>query len=392
MNTSLVLNSLIFVISVLGVLLVFLINPVLIWVSSIIKGKKPVKTASIHPSISFISVVRNAEDLIVKKIKNSLSLNYPSEDYEIIFFSDGSTDRTEERVKPYVDKKVRLLSSATHEGKNNGMNKAVQYCSGDILIFSDIDAMLGKDTLLKLIKYFADPEVGGVGGKQTIYDDKQDLEKAQRNYKELDTSIKHLESQIGSISSNDGKLYAIRRELFKPIPPAVMDDIYVCLSVVKEGYRFFFEPEAKAFTKAPSRNIKHEILRRRRNISTSLRCVLLMKEMLNPLRYGYFSIRLIINKILRRMLPFFLILILFSSITLSSYNYFIKVFLYLQLGFYVLALSYWIVLRHIPQLKAINRIPSLAFYFCLGNYGMLLGVFDFLRGKKIIKWEPLKAK
>lgn len=356
-----------------------------------LKGRKEVKAASIRPSVSLITVVRNAEDQIADKIRNSLSLNYPHEDYEVIIFSDGSTDATEERVRPFVGQNVYLFVSEGHEGKINGMNRAVEMSKGEILFFSDVDTMLGEEAIVNLVKYFGDPEVGGVAGRQTIYKDNLDLEKAQRDYKRFDTSVKSLESHIGSISSNDGTLYAIRKKLFQQIPPAVTDDLYVCLSIVRQRYRFIFEPDVKAYIKGSSRDIAHEIQRRRRIISTSLRGIFLMRDLLNPFKYGFFSIRLIINKIIRRLMPFCLIFMLLSTTYLSCYSPAARIFLFLQLFFYLLAFIYWAVLQYFPQLKTLNRLPSLAFYFCLGNYGMILGIFDFLRGKKITKWEPEKT-
>lgn len=387
-----------FIFSLSGILLVFVLNPLMIWILYVLRGRKPVKTSEIPFSISLVTVVRNAEDVIEEKIRNSLALHYPSNNYEIVIFSDGSTDGTEEKIKSFMSDKVRFIVSLTHEGKSSGINKAVEHCTGDLIFFSDADAMLEQDAILRLVKYFADPTVGGVGGKQVIYRGKKDIEAAQRDYKRLDTSIKQLESLIGSISSNDGTLYAIRRKLFKPIPSAVTDDLYVCLLVVRQNYRFLFEPEAKAFIKGSARTVPQEIQRRRRIISTSLRGIYLMRELLNPFMYGSFSIRLIINKIIRRLLPLFLITLFLSSILLSQRSSVIEVFLYLQIIFYLIAFLYGFVLQHLPpygsglrQLGVINRIPSLAFYFCLGNYGMLLGVIDFLRGKQIAKWEPVKA-
>ncbi len=381
-----------FLFSLSSILLVFVFNPLLIWLVYILREKKSVKTSAMPFSISLVTVVRNAEDVIEKKIQNSLELHYPSNNYEIVIFSDGSTDGTEEKVKSFMSDKVRFIESLTHEGKNSGINKAVEHCTGDLIFFSDADAMLEQDAIVRLVKYFADPAVGGVGGKQVIYRGRKDIESAQRDYKRFDTSIKHLESLIGSISSNDGTLYAVRRKLFRPIPPAVTDDLYVCLSVVRQNYRFLFEPEARAFIKGSARTVSQEIQRRRRIISTSLRGIYLMRELLNPFMYGSFSIRLIINKIIRRLLPFFLITLFLSSIILSRYSKAIELFLYLQVIFYFIALLYGFVLQHLPKLGIINRIPSLAFYFCIGNYGMLLGVIDFLRGRQVTKWEPLKTE
>lgn len=371
--------------SIFGMALIFLLNPLMIWVRYVTKGRKPVRHASIRPPVSLIIVVRNAEKTIADKIKNTLSLDYPSENYEIIVFSDGSTDDTENKVRTFPDEHICLLSSPSHEGKNNGINDAVRISRGEILVFSDADVMLGKNAIMNLVKYFGDPEVGGVCGEKVICKTRKELETAQIVHVGFDKTIKKLESLTGSVSSNDGTLYAIRRNLFKQIPPAVTDDLYVCLSVVKQQYRFLFEPEAKAFMDAPSRNPAHEIERRRRIVSNSLHGIFLMKELLNPLKYGTFSIRLFINKVLRRFLPVYLLLLFFSSGYLSFYSPRITMFLSLQIAFYGLACSY-VVCQRISCSKILRKITSLAYYFCIGNYGTLLGLFYFFTGRQITKW------
>lgn len=391
MKILILVNSFIFFFSVLGFLLVFLFTPLLVWIVYLIKGKKTVKHSSTHLSVSLITVAHNAEDLIVDKIKNSLLVSFPSDNYEIIIFSDGLTDRTENKVKPFIGKSVHFLSSPCHEGKISGINKAVRHSTGEIIVFSDADAILDSNAIINLVKNFADPEVGGVCGKNIIYETNKKLKYAQSVYMKFDIVLKKLESQIGSIASNTGKLYAIRRNLFQPMHQAVTDDLYVCLSIVKQNYRFIFEPEASAYIKVPARSSMHEVERRRRIVSQSLRGMFLNKEVLNPLKYGVFSVNLFVNKVIRRCLPFLLFLLFFSSLFLSFYNQFIKTVLFLQFAFYILAFSYQVLFQYIPQIRVVSRLASVAYYFCLGNFGTLLGVCDFLMGKQVGKWEPIKT-
>jgi cellulose synthase/poly-beta-1,6-N-acetylglucosamine synthase-like glycosyltransferase len=382
--------SLLFALSLIGILLVFLLNPLIIWVLYLIKGKKKVQYAGFHPSVSLLVVVHNAEDLLESKIKNSLSLQYPSDNYEIVIFSDGSTDGTADRVKLFTNRKVKFLSSPEHKGKNSAINEAIPNCEGEIIVFSDVDAILESDAIIKLTDSFSDSEIGGACGLRIICEEGNALKAAQSDYIRFDSTIKKLESDTGSISSNDGKLYAIRKDLFQNIPSGVTDDLYVCLSVVKKHYRFIFESGAKAFIKVPSRSPHHEVLRRRRIVSTSLRGIFLMKGLLNPFNYGIFSVKLFVNKILRRLLPIFMILLLVSSLYLSYYWPPFKAILFLQIIFYAGAFSYWALFQNIPALNLFRRLSSQAFYFCIGNFGTFLGLLDFLMGRQMVRWEPVK--
>jgi cellulose synthase/poly-beta-1,6-N-acetylglucosamine synthase-like glycosyltransferase len=216
------------------------------------------------------------------------------------------------------------------------------------------------------------------------------LREPQRRYIGFDSAIKALESRCGRITSNDGKLYAIRRALFEPIPEAVTDDLFVCLSVIRQGYDFTFEPKARAFIRLPSRSASHEIERRRRIVSRSLRGIGMMRSLLNPRRYRAYSLGLFINKVLRRLLPVFLILIFVSTAVLSAFHPAAAVLLILQSGFYTVALAYPALAR-IASKGALERAASVPFYFCVGNYGTLLGLADFVMGRRVARWDPRKT-
>ena len=381
---------LVFILSAAGVILVFLLNPLLSLLAVLIKGKKTVKTSSIYPPVSLITVVHNAQNLILDKIKNSLSLDYPSERFEFVIFSDGSTDDTESKIKNLGNGEIRLLSNPVHEGKNSGINSAVQHCNGEIIVFSDAGAMIDKDGIKNLVKYFADPDIGGVCGELVIVKDKTRFSEAQSDYWRFDRTIRILESQAGSISSNTGTLYAIRRELFNPLPPAVTDDLYNCLSVVKQNYRFIFVPDAMSFTQARSIGPAHEVGRRRRIVNRSLRSICLMRELLNPFKFGIFSINLLNRNVIRRLLPVCLIMMFTSNLYLSFYSPWYKAMFLLQVAFYLSALFYGTLFQKASAFGGAARIAALAYYFCIGNYGTLLGLMDFITGKQFVKWTSVR--
>jgi apolipoprotein N-acyltransferase len=115
-----------------------------------------------------------------------------------------------------------------------------------------------------------------------------------------------------------------------------------------------------------------------------------MREVLNPLKYGLYSINLFLNKILRRLLPVFLILLFASSLYLSFSSPFYFTAFLLQVLFYSMALIFPLVFQKRKDRGIINRVCSIIFYFCIGNIGMLFGVFDFLMGKQTVKWTPIK--
>jgi len=386
-NIFLSFNGILFVLSLAGIVSVFLFTPIAALTILLLRNRKVAVYSPINPSVSLIVTVHNAEDLISRKIANCLSINYPSDNFEIIVFSDGSTDKTGENINSVINEKVRFYFSSSHEGKNNAINEAVRHSKGEILVFSDVDSILEPDSIVNLVKHFADPNTGGVSGRNIFHYDDSKLIDAQRDYIKFDDMIKRLESRVGSIHTKTGTLSAVRRKLFQPLPLAVADDMYMPLLIVRQNHRFIFEPSARVYVKPLSKNPAHEIQRRRRTVTRSLTAIYFMKELLSPFKYGMFAFNLFVNKVCRRFIPFFLIILFLSSFSLSFYFPLIRIVFVLQVAFYFLALSYWILFQHIRRIKVLTKMTLSAFYFCIGVYGTLVGLIDFFTGREYITWE-----
>lgn len=386
-----------FIVSLFAVLTIFVGYPLFLWIKGLGQRQKTSRPGLSEPecepepeqlpSASIIIAVRNGEQLICDKINNCLALNYPQDLLDIIVFSDGSTDQTMAQLHSYKEPRLILLSSAQHVGKANALNLAVRRSQAELLFFSDADAMLQSNALRHLAAKLASEQVGGVSGLRVIEKEKNDLKAPQKTYIKLDSWIKIQESRQGSTTSNDGKLYGIKRALFKPIAQGVTDDLYSALSIVTQGKRFVFEPLAIAHIKTPSRNMRHEIIRRRRITCRSMHGLFLNRQLLNPINFGRYAIALFINKILRRFLPLFLLLLFVSSLLLVNEHPLFLASFFTQLAIYAMPL----ITRLLPiKNSRMSKLSNVILYFTLGNLGMLLGLYDFAVGKKVVKWEPLK--
>lgn len=342
------------------------------------------------PTVSLLTVVRNAEDLIEDKVRNSLALDYPAESLRCVFYSDGSTDRTEEILRRHEGERVTVLATPVHEGKIAGLNRAMEACSGTIVVLTDADAAIDPQAVRNLVRHFGDPEVGGISGRATIGEARAALGEAQSVYLSLNCRVRLVEARLGSVTSNEGKLFAIRRELYRAIPEGVTDDLFAALSVVAQNRRFGYDPEALAYIRVPSRSPAHEIRRRRRIVAQSLRGIWLYRGLLNPFRFGAFAIGLAINKVLRRLLPFALLLLLAGSLILSARFAWARVATLAQAAFWALAGIQALVGG--PRRRGIVSLAaSVVFYVAVGQLGTLLGVVDFLRGRRVTRWEPIKS-
>ena len=392
-TVTLIFWASLFAASCLCLSLVFVLYPLSLAIIDAVLGPRQASTGDSDgdmPFVSLITVARNAEGIISSKIRNARELDYPADRYEIIVYSDGSEDGTEKVVKSFDDPRIRLYSSGKHRGKANGLNQAVEQSRGDILVFSDVDASLNRDALGQLIRHHTDPDIGGVCGKRVVGPARGTAVRAQSSYVEFDSTIKRLESVRGSLTSNDGKIYSVRRDLFRPITPGTSDDLDCCLNVVEQGKRFVYEPAARAVVPVPSKDLRQEIQRRRRIVCGSLKTILSHPRLFNPLAHGTYGIRLGINKVLRRLLPMSLLLVLISTLALWDVHAFFPAFAGIQGLGYGAAAVYPLLPRPLKSNRIICFLPETAFYFCAGNAGSLLGLWDYIVGRRYVVWEPTR--
>ena len=351
------------------------------WLRRQTVSKKP-----ITPTMSLIVAAYNEEKNIEQRLENALELDYPEKSLEIIVASDGSTDRTEEIVEGYADWGVRLVR-LPRRGKIPALNAAVPHATGEILVFSDANSMYHRQALRKLARNFADPEVGGAAGNTayTIPEESESSSRGEDLYWNYDTWLKELESQSGSVVSAHGGMYAIRRELYQPIPdPAVTDDFAISTAVVEQGKRLVFEKEALSYEAAVPEAAR-EFRRRTRLMTRGMRGLLLRKRLLNPFRYGFYSVVLFSHKVLRRLLPVALLVLFACSAALGASGALYLIAAAGQAAFYSVAGAGYLLRRTRFGQQKYLYIP---FFYCMANVAALVAVAKLIRGERIALWQP----
>jgi cellulose synthase/poly-beta-1,6-N-acetylglucosamine synthase-like glycosyltransferase len=378
----------IFSLSLFGIFLVFLGYPLLLFVLARLRPRSHSIDPDYTPAVTLIVACHNPGPLLQQKIDNSLALDYPAEKLSILIVSDGSTDGTAETVRNLRGPRIRGVALDRHDGKAAALNKAIEQAASEILVFSDVDARLPAATLRTLMRHFADPKIGGVCGQRVLVNSGgAALHDAQATYVGWDSRIKSLESLVSSTTSNDGKLYALRHVAAGPIADGVTDDLYAALGAIRRGWRFIFDPDAHALIPTPAKSPDHEISRRRRVVSRSLRSIYLNRPLLNPISYGPFSIALILNKGLRRGIPVLLVCVLITNIWLAGSSWLFAALLSAQAVVYGLALIGYLGLCANCVVSSAARH---AYYIVLGMFGTSLGLLDFIRGRTVTVWEPSK--
>jgi len=376
-----------FWIFILIITYVYFCYPFLLFILSKLRHASTIHKVEITPTVSLIVAAYNEEKVIGRKIENSLELNYPRDNLEIIIASDGSTDTTNEIVKQYADQGVKLVALETIQGKSAVQNLAVSEAHSDIIIFTDANVILQPDAVSKIVNNFGDEKIGCVVGKVTYLNEKDtSVSKGEGVYWQYELFLRKKESDLGNLAMGSGPIMAIRGELFEPIDPNVGEDFVLPVQVVIEGYRVIYEPEAVSeeilFQDSPNSMFKSKM----RIISKDLRGLVLNREILNPFLYPLYAWGLISHKLLRWLVPYFLILILIANPFLLPFHIYQIIFI-LQIVFYLSALTGYLWQRK-AKLPFIFGIP---FSFCLVNLAALVGVARFLMGKKSGQWEPVRS-
>ena len=380
-------NAILFWSAVAVILYTYIGFPLLSWMRSWLCRRPPIN-GDITPTVSVLIAAHNEEDNIGEKVRNVLALNYPRELVQIVVASDGSSDRTIDILKSFDEPRLTVLD-LPRAGKAAALNAGIRQCTGEILVFSDANSMFGKDALKALTRPFADPAVGGVAGDQRYSkgDSRSVADAGERSYWNFDRRMKHWQSQAGNVTSATGAIYAIRRSLFTTVPEGVTDDFATSTAVIAQGYRLVFAVDAASYEPvAASSGV--EFGRKVRIITRGLCGVLQMRTLLNPLRYGFYSVQLFSHKVLRRQMVFPLLLLFVSSIFLAQTSLIYLLAATGQVSFYVTALIGWLLNRT----KLGRRKPfSLPFFFCMVNFACLIATWKSLRGNRVVLWEPQRA-
>ena len=183
------------------------------------------------------------------------------------------------------------------------------------MVFSDANAMYLPDAIRKMARNFADPAVGAVVGESTYADAEGGAQQSESLYWKYETGIKRLETQIGSTVGGDGAIYAIRRSLYRDMRADALSDFVNPMQIVMAGYRCIYEPEAQSVEEA-AEGFDKEFRRKVRIVNRAWRATWTLPALLNPLRFGWFSLELVSHKLLRWLMPLFLVAVLLLNVLL----------------------------------------------------------------------------
>ncbi|MGD1947117.1 MAG: glycosyltransferase family 2 protein [Croceivirga sp.] len=345
-----------------------------------------------EPEVTLFVAAYNEKEYLDEKVANAKSLNYPQEKVTQLWVTDGSDDGTPELLKKY--KEVTVLHEPARNGKIAAMNRGMNHVKTPIVIFSDGNTNLGKDSIKEIVRLFRDPKVGCVSGEKRIYS--KDVDSAagagEGMYWKYESQLKTWDAELYSVVGAAGELFAIRTELWEAVEKdTLLDDFMISLRVAMKGKTIQYNPEAYAIENA-SANVKEELKRKIRISAGGIQSVVRLAPLLNIFKYGTLSFQYISHRVLRWTLtPLLLLMIIPMNLLLAveeglfSFGMFGLLF-WGQVLFYAAALLGWFLENRQIRLKVLF-IP---YYFFIMNLSVFLGFGRYLKGNQSVNWERAK--
>jgi hypothetical protein len=332
--------------------------------------------------LSLIVAAHNEQSVIGAKVENALTLDYPRESLELIVACDGCSDATAARAR---EAGADVVLELPRGGKIRAQDAAVRRARGEIVAFSDANALWEREAARSLVGAFADPRVGYACGQVRFIQAARGAEATNQEglYWRYEMAVRSYESRLRSITAGNGAIYATRREAYIEVDPIMGHDLSFPFDMVKRGWRAVYVPEARAEEKmVPS--IEGEFARKRRMMSHTWPIVL-RGGMLSPRGYGLgYGLMILSHRILRYATPALHAVALLANLLLviDGAGVLYTVTLALQLALLVAAALGGAV-RSRPLL--------LARYYVLTTASLAAGFWDWLRHGTEASWDAAEG-
>jgi len=340
------------------------------------------KEGDVLPKVSLIIPAYNEEQVIARKILNSLELDYPAHLLEIVVVSDGSSDSTEALARQTAGERVRLVFLEDRQGKTACINAVLPGLLGEIVVFTDANAFFLPDALRELVRPFRNPGIGCVMG-ELRYAQEGSLNSSlgEGLYWRYENFIKERESRLGSTIVGNGAIYAMRRAHCRILPREVEADVANPLLALSAGHRVIFLRTARCWER-PAGTVREEFRRKTRIITNQITSYLYGWRDFRPLPPGAIF-QIVSHKVLRWLVPFFLAGLLAASAARRG-SLLLDGMLALQVLFYLAALAGWGLES---GRRPVPRLLFLPYYFCAVNVASIKGMADFALGRHRVVWE-----
>jgi glycosyltransferase involved in cell wall biosynthesis len=320
------------------------------------------------------------EAWILKRLQNAIEQDYPRDGLEILVGCDGHEDLTGDLAEAFHDDRVRVVVFPARRGKASVLNDLVPMATGEVLVFTDANTLFERSAIKNLARHFDDATVGGVVGRLVLVDPEWGSN-ADGMYWKFENFLKGCEGKLGAVLGANGGIYAIRRELFRPIPAnTILDDFLIGMRIHETGRRLLYDKQALAFEETPT-TVGAEFKRRSRIGAGGYQSLGQLSGLLWPPR-GWLAFAFWSHKVLRWACPVALASALVCNALLVRSSPLYVGMMAAQGGLYLLALATPRFDR-LPGVWKVLRLPEM---FVQMNLALAVGFVRFARGIRGGTW------
>ncbi|HZX89536.1 MAG TPA: glycosyltransferase family 2 protein [Rudaea sp.] len=309
------------------------------------------------PPVTVVITAYNEAPRIAARVRNILAQDYPPGRLFVVVVSDGSDDGTERAAA--IDDRVRVLALPANTGKAAALNAAMAAVRTEFVAFTDARQSFAPDALRRLLAAFADPRVGAVTGELKIVESTGSRAGDTGLYWRMEQSLREGEALLGWLHGVSGAVYALRTELFRPLPSGtILDDMWLPLHVGFARRRIWMARDAIAHDIASATGAE-EYRRKLRTLAGNWQLIARLPRLLNPWRNPLFF-PWVSHKLLRLIAPWALIAAWAASAMHDGDFY--------RLAFFVQSAAYIVAAFALLAPRLASRIPLLS---AAGGFVML---------------------
>lgn len=333
--------------------------------------------------VAVIIAARNEAAKIAEKLVNTLALERPDVELDLVVASDASDDATDSIVRSHAAKGIRLVRSPIRNGKEHAQALAIASTDADLIVFTDAGTILPKEALIRLLDSFRDPSIGAVSSIDRFITADGGLQ-GEGAYVRYEMWLRDLEAQFHSLVGLSGSFFAARRTVCQKWDDRVQSDFGTALSCVQLGMRAVSDRRVIGYYKNIADSRK-EYRRKVRTVTRGMVSLRIHAEVLNFAQYGRFSFEVFSHKLMRWATPWFLLCALGANAALALHHPLYQLLLIVQLTLYLSPLAS----RLVPGLHKIG-LARIGIYFVEVNVAILHAALLTLSGRTILTWEPSK--
>ncbi len=348
------------------------------------------------PMVSVIIAVAGAGARIYDKLCNTLDTNYPLANMEVIVALDGECEETREHVNRFIEtyfahkNRVRVVV-VVKSGKETAQQAGIRSANHEICVFTDLGTELKGDAIHKLVRHFYDDNVGAVDGISTVKPNGNHSNEGL--YLRYEGKIREWESKTTGLVGTGGCLFAARRSFlldtiklydiggfaydYKGFVTDQPSDFRTALVMRTWGLKTVLDRQAIALFEDGKPN--NEFKRKHRTIVRGINAFLHSTHLLNPFKYGLFSYALFCHKLLKWLVPFFLLGALVSNTVLA-----------VEGGIWLNVFVAHAAFIFLSAKNMSNKLGKIMYFFLMSNTAIFFAWVSYLRGERYVTWEPTK--